>query len=335
MALPSVVQIQVPIALTNLTLQYKPHYLIGEQVFPIVPVPAPATKVLKYSKANMFRLEPGELVRAEGSLTKRGNYNVDTQTVMPKQISYEMPVTDELLDISTMPGQMPLQPLIDAVQHIVTKIDNYKEKLIADTIFGATWADGSAGGVVPSGGAGAWALTTTANTMLKDIYNAKQTILALSGVLPNVLEIDHATYIATQNNPVIMDKIKYTQRGVTTAELLAELFQLDEVVIGRAIFTSQQETKAPSPAAFVGTSIWNQDGFGKAFLYHRAAPGLRVVSAGFQFRLPYMGSMRFMRGYRDEQVRSTVYQITENVEIAPVATDVGFVWKQTLVNPRA
>jgi len=330
MALPSVLQVQVPIALQNLTIQYKPHYLIGEQVFPIVPVPAPETKVLKYAKANMFRLETGELARAEGSLTKRGNYNISTQTITPKQISYEMPVTDELLDISSMPGQMPLQPLIDAVQHIVTKIDNYKEKLIADTIFGATWADGAAGGVAPSGGTGFWAKTDATNTMLLDIYNAKQTILNASGVLPNVLVIDHATYIATQNNSVIMDKIKYSQRGVTTAELLAELFQLDEVIVGRAIYTSQKETKAPAPAAFVGTPIWNSAGSGRAFLYHRAAPGLRTVSAGFQFRLPYMGSMRFIRGYRDEQVRSTVYQITENVEIAPVCLDVGYVWKQTM-----
>jgi hypothetical protein len=43
-----------------------------------------------------------------------------------------------------------------------------------------------------------------------------------------------------------------------------------------------------------------------------------------------MGSLRYIRGYRDEQVRSTIYQITEQVEVAPVALDVGWAWTRTV-----
>lgn len=95
---PSVSQIQIPIALQNLTIQYKPRDLIGEQAWPIVPVPAPQVKILKYSKANLFRLQDGDLYRNEGGLTKRFNYAIQTQYANPKQISAEVPVSDELLD---------------------------------------------------------------------------------------------------------------------------------------------------------------------------------------------------------------------------------------------
>lgn len=332
MALPSVGQVVVPIALQNLTIQYKPENLIGESVFPIVPVPAPQTKILKYSKANMFRLEDGELDRAEGSLTKRMEFDIATQNIAPSQISIENGVTDELLDIAAMPGQLPMQPLIDSVQHIVTKIDLYKEWLIArKAIYGQTWADGTLGGVTVTGGNGFWAKTDSTNTMISDIFAAKKAILNASGKLPNCLVLDHDTYTATQFNPAIMDKIKYTQTGVTTAELLAQLFQIDEVIIGRAIYTDAPKNAKETNATFTGKAVWNPSNKGNAFLFYKAAPGLRTVSAGFQFRLPYMGSMRFIRGYRDERVRSTIYQVTEQLEIAPVALDVGYAWKNTVV----
>lgn len=330
MALPSQLQVAVPVAIQNISIQYKPKFMIGEQVFPIVPVPTLQTKILKYAKANLFRLSDGELYRAEGALTKRFNYNIDTQFVNPRQISAEVPVTDELLDIASQPGQMPLQPIVDAVQLATTKIDLYKEKQISDVIYGNKWVDGTTGGTAPSGGAGSWGLDTTANTLVTDIYNAKKSVLSSTGVEPNVLIIDYATFVKLQSNPVISDKIKYTEKAVFTADLLASLLQLDEVLIGRGIYTSQKENKNATNATFSGTSIWNPSGKGNAFLYYREAPGLRALSAGFQFRLPYMGSMRYVRGYRDEQVRSTVYQVTEQVEIAPVALDVGYAWTTTI-----
>jgi len=330
MALPSQLQVAVPVAIQNISIQYKPKFMIGDSVFPIVPVPTLQSKILKYAKANLFRLADGELYRAEGSLTKRFNYNIDTQFVNPRQISAEVPVTDELLDIASQPGQMPLQPIVDAVQLATTKIDLYKEKQISDVIYGNKWADGTTGGSAPSAGAGGWALDTTANSLVKDIYAAKKTILAGTGVEPNVLVIDFATFVALQTNPVVADKVKYTEKAVFTADLLASLLQLDEVLIGRGIYTSQKENKNATNATFTGTGIWNPSARGNAFLYYREAPGLRALSAGFQFRLPYMGSMRYVRGYRDEQVRSTIYQVTEMTEIAPVALDVGYAWTTTI-----
>lgn len=327
MALPSVLQVAVPVAIQNLTIQYKPRFLIGEQVFPIVPVPTLQTKVLKYSKANLFKLSDNELYRAEGALTRRFNYNIESQFVNPRQISAETPVTDELLDIASQPGQLPLQPIIDAVQLITTKIDLYKEYQISNTIYGNTWADSTAGGYQLGG---SWALDSTANTMITDIFNAKAAILKATGVEPNKLIIDYSTFVALQSNPVISDKVKYTQKAVFTADLLASLLQLDEVMIGRAIYTSQMDNKNRTSAQFVGTPIWNPSGKGNAFLYYQEPPGLRALGAGYQFRLPYMGALRYIRGYRDEQVRSTIYQITEQVEICPVALDVGYAFAQTV-----
>lgn len=327
MALPSVASITVPVALQNLTIQYKPDDLIGERVFPIFPLASPAQKVLKYSKANMFRIEEGTLYRAEGGETKLFNWDIVTQTVTPRQISAGETVPVEMIDIENMPGQLPTNSIVDAVQHAYMRIDQFKEKLIADTVYGNAWLDGAVGGTVPSVSAG-WGLQTTSNTFVADVFAQKAAILAATGVRPNVLVMDYATFIAQQFNPVVSDKIKYTQRSVVTSELLAQLLQLDEVIVGASVYTKSLENKTKVGPTM--TPIWNPSGKGNAFLYHKEAPGLRCLTAGLQFRLPYRGSFRFVEGYYDYQRRSYVYTVTEQVEIAPLALDIGYAWKNTI-----
>jgi hypothetical protein len=322
MALPSVSQITVPVALQNLSVQYKPENMIGERVFPIFPLASPSQKILKYSKANMFRIEDGTLYRAEGGETKIFNWDINTQTVNPRQISAGESVPVEMIDIESMPGQMPTNSIVDAVQHAYMRIDQFKEKLISDTIYANTWLDGTAGG---DDIAGAWGLDTTANTFINDIFDAKSSILSSTGVRPNVLVLDYDTFVKQQFNPNVSDKIKYTQRAVTTAELLADLLQLDEVIVGAAVYTASKETKKTTAPTMA--QIWNPSGKGNAFLFHKEAPGLRCLTAGLQFRLPYRGSQRYVEGYYDYQRRSYVYSVTEQVEIAPLALDIGWAFK--------
>jgi hypothetical protein len=324
MALPSVSQITVPIALQNLSIQYRPDNLIGERVFPIFPLASPAQKVLKYAKANMFRIEDGTLYRAEGGETKIFNWDIATQTVNPRQISAGESVPVEMIDIENMPGQMPTNSIVDAVQHGYMRIDQFKEKLISDTIYGNTWLDGTLGGVDTHGH---WGLDTTSNTFINDIYNAKEQVLLSTGVRTNVLVMDVATFYAQQFNPNVSDKIKYTQRSVPTAELLASLLELDEVIVGASVYTASKETKkgtAPTMSA-----IWDPSAKGNAFLFHKEAPGLRCLTAGLQFRLPYRGSQRYVEGYYDYVRRAYVYTVTEQVDIAPLALDIGWAFSST------
>ncbi len=327
MGSPSVGQIQVPTTLMTLTLQYKPKGLIGEQVAPIVPVPSPEMKILKYTKANLFRLQDQDLFRNEGAERKRFSFDIQTTSANPRQVGLEWAVTDELLDITSMPGQLPLQPQIDAVQHMCTRIDEWKEIQIANTIYGNIWVDGTTGGSAPSAGNGGWVLDTTANSIIQDVFNAKVAVWQQSNEIPNVFVIDYPTFIAQQTNPNMSDKIKYTQISITTASLMAEVFQIDELLVGRNLISKSNRNVLGTPPTF--TSVWNPSGHGNGFLFLRNPPGLRTLSALFQFRLPYMGSLRLIRAYREERVSSVIYQITEQVDIAPVATDVGYAWART------
>ena len=327
-ATPSVSQITVPVANPNLTIQYRPDDFIAERVFPTLPLTSPSQKILKYSKANMFRLNSQELFRAEGAETKIFNWEIETQLVNPRQISAGESVPVEMIDVEGMPGQLPTNSIIDAVQHATIMVDEFKEKLVSDTIYSNVWLDGTSGGSVVSAGNGGWAMDTTANSFIKDVFAAKYQIYAATGKRPNVLVIDLETFYAQQFNPIVADKIKYTQKAVTTQEILAELLQLDEVIVGSTPYTATGENKRNKTP--VMSNIWAPSGHGNAFLFRREVPGLRVLTAGLQFRLPYRGSLRFVEGFYDYPRRQYVYTVTEQIEVAPVALDMGWAFTRTV-----
>jgi hypothetical protein len=232
-----------------------------------------------------------------------------------------------MIDIESMPGQMPTNSIVDAVQHAYMRIDQFKEKLISDTIYGNTWLDATLGGKDTNG---TWGLDTTANTFINDVYTAKAAILNATGVRPNVLVMDVNTFYAQQFNPNVADKVKYTQRSVPTEELLASLLQLDEVIVGASVYTASKETKKGTAPTM--SQIWDPSTKGNAFLFHKETPGLRCLTAGLQFRLPYRGAQRYVEGYYDYSRRCYVYTVTEQIEIAPLALDIGYAWSSTHTN---
>ena len=324
---PSVSQIIVPVANSSLTLQYKPQGMIGDQVFPTLPITAPSQKILKYSKANMLRFEPNTLERAEGGETKIFNWEISSSTINPIQLSSGESVTVEQIDIEQMPGQIPTNSIVDAVQHCFARIDLARELAVANAVYNNTWADATTGGYALGG---TWALDGTSNTFIADIYNAKSDLVASTGYKPTTLCIDYSTFVAIQKakGTDVAERIKYSSRDVRTTDLLAELLELDEVIVGSAVYTTSQESKKKGASYPTMSQVWNPSGKGNAFLYHKEAPGLRVATAGMQFRLPYRGSLQYVEGYYDYRIRSYVYTATIQLEVAPVMTDLGYAFSE-------
>lgn len=330
MANPATIQSAVTTAMSNLSFQYRNRNLVGNRVFPTVVVPNLSTKILKYSKANMFKHVDSQAFRAEGTDIKTIDWNIEATYANPREIAYQTPVTYELMDNSTREGQLLPQPLIDAVQTLSAYIDNVEEKMVADAIYNNVWLDGVKGGTSK---AGVWASSTTAtNTFVSDILTAKGVVQKATGVRPNKLVMDYQTFLAISANcGEVKERIKYTQLGVTTEELLAKLLQLDEVIVGDAIFSSQKENKSDTSATFTSQQIWDPtNGKGSAFLFYQDAPGLRSLGAGYQFRLPYRGSLRYVEGYNVPWKQSIFYAMIEQIEVAPMMLDVGYAFTRCI-----
>lgn len=321
---PTVSSVLVRGALQRVSVGYKNDNYIADRVFPIIDGLGRLAKVAKYNKGDWFRNEAA--YRAPGTAARRGGYTVTTENLDPKQIAMAKEVSDELKADAAVEGNLPLRPVQEAIEYCADKVDMFKEKLTADTIFAENWGGSGAGG---EDAAGLWAATDTTNTLVSDIVTGKQAIRDATGKIANRLVIDYNTMLAQTLNVVLADKIKYTQTSVMTPQLLASLLQLDEVIIGNAIYSDAVE--AADGSDFNAVNIWEQNaGKGGAFLYYSPqSAGLFQASPGYQYRVTSQGLSRRTYSWREESIHSDLYETQEDVDIAVVDLACGYLWKDT------
>jgi len=102
------------------------------------------------------------------------------------------------------------------------------------------------------------ALTTTGcwddkanSTPIKNIEDAKEAIRSKIGVQPNTMILGPSSMSALRVHPEVLDRIKYSMKGVVTPELLKEIFGIENLVIGNAIYSNDAGT------AF--TDVWGDN----------------------------------------------------------------------------
>ena len=114
-----------------------------------------------------------------------------------------------------------------------------------------------------------------ASTPIEDIRGEMVAVARNTGKRPNKLALGAEVWTALADHPDILDRIKFTERGIVTTDLLASLLDLDEVLVSWAVEDSAIEQAAES-MGFVA---------GKAALlaYAEPNPGIRKPSAGYTF----------------------------------------------------
>ena len=310
--------------LANVSVAYKNLDYIADNVFPILDGADPKAKITKYQKGAWFRDEAG--IRAAGTRARRGGYPITSVSLATKEYAFAKEVTDEDRRFSKAQGAPALNPDIDAIEFTADKIDLKKERRVASLITAGTWLDGNAGGVDAEG---LWSPAGDTNTFLADISTGKKALKA-TGVIATDLVIDYATYEALKECAAILDKIKYTQRGVLTYDLLAAVLGLNSVHIGSAIYSDSEETVAGDD--FNAVDVWTVNaGKGMGFLYRKPAKlGLKVVTAGLQVRIKYEnGNARRTSTWRENAEHQDVYETAEETDIVQVCADAGYLWNDT------
>lgn len=311
--------------LANVSIQYRNRSYIADRVFPIIDNVAPDAKVARYLKGAWFRDEAQ--IRAPGTRAARGGYAVDYLDISAKEYAFAKEVTDEDRKAVTVQGGPPLQPDIDALEFAADKVDIKKERRTAALVLGGTWS-----GVAGEDAGGLWAPNDATNTFIADVTARIGTIQQNTGMRPNRLMLSFNTLEAVKKLDDVLDRIKYTEKGIVTASLLAAIFELDEVLIGDAIYSTAKETKAGTD--FTGQYIWETNaGKGAAFLYYAPmSPGLKKPSAGYQARVWYEGQQaRRTTTWREAAEHQDVYEVAENTDIVQTGADLGFLWYDTIL----
>jgi hypothetical protein len=266
--------VHVDAVLSGVSIRYSNEEMIADQVMPVIPVKKESDKYYTYTRA--WRLPQSQ--RAAGAEANEVEWNVDTDTYSTEEYALKDLIPDRVRDNADNPLDMD----VDTTENLTELITLGREKRVADVAFAA----GTYGTQTSAlAGANRWD-DYAGSDPIGDVRDAKATVHAASGKMPNVMVVGYQVHLKLLDHPDILERIKYTQKGIITADILAAVFEVDRYLIGKALYDSSQEGGSENLGYVWGKNV--------ALLYAEPSPGLKKVSFGYQFQ---------SRGFRTKKWR--------------------------------
>jgi hypothetical protein len=272
---PGDVHVNTP--LTNISIAFLQNAanFVASRVFPNIPVTKQSDRYYTYERGDFNRDEMQE--RAPSTESAGGGYSLDnTPTYFATRYSFHKDIPDEVRSNA----DAVLNPDREATAFVTHKALIKREKLFVSKFMGTgKWGVDYTG--VSSGASGNSILqwNDANSTPIENVRAAKRSIAEQTGFEPNKLVLGRAVFDALLDHPDIIDRIKYgqTQGGPAMAgqDVLAKLFNVDEILVMNAVENTAKEGQAASHV-FIGGK--------NALLCHAAsAPGLMTPTAGYTF----------------------------------------------------
>jgi len=323
---PTLNTLHVSRPLTDLSVAYfeanREKYASGS-VFAPVSVMKQADKYYVYNRGDLLRSDAQR--RAPGTEAAVGGYRISDDSYFCDRWALAHDVSD--------PERANADPNFnldgEATEFCTNGVELAKEKEFVDDWFTTAKWTGASGSTDMTGSNTAPASTTTAflqwddvaSTPIEDIRGELTACESKSGYRPNKLTIGPHVYRALQDHPDILDRIKNTVPGspaTINRNLLAGLFELDEVVVLRAVINSAVEQAADSVNYVAGKH--------GLLTYTPSNPGLRTPAAGYTFvwtgaGIPAQGAR--IKRFRLERNESDRIEAETWVDFKQVAADLG------------
>lgn len=277
---PTQSQVHIDAALSMIATAYvqSADAYIADVVFPPVPVQHQADKYFKYRKGDFFRDEAQQ--RADATESAGTGYNLDTDSYLAAVYALHQDIGEQM----RRNADPAVEPEIGATKMLMQKMLIKKDRIfVTKYLTTGLWANEVTGAASGNG--------TTTRTYwdndadgdpFTDLSDAQSSVLQNTGCEPNVLVLAYRVYKALKKHPLVIDRIKYTSpayAGKITPQLLAEAFDVEKVVVSKAVYNSAAEG-ATDVFSFV-------TGLDALLCYAAPTPGLMVPSAGYNF--PWAG----------------------------------------------
>jgi hypothetical protein len=309
---PTLTQNHVDAILTNISVAYmqRQENFIASRVFPIIPVDKKSDKYFVYRKNDWFRDEAQR--RADATESAGSGYNLDTDSYNADVWAFHKDVGDQTL----ANADAPLNPLREAAEFVTHRLMlRMENQFVSDYFTTGVWGTD----VVGSSGFTQWD-TYASSDPIGDIETGKSAVLSTTGFEANTLVLGYDVFRQLRHHPDLVDRIKYTSSNNITADMMARMFEVDRVLVAKAI-------KATNNEGATGAYSFT---FGKnALLCHVApSPGLLTPSAGYIFSWNGvsggLGTTIGTSQFRMEHLKSERVEAEMAFDNKVVAADLGY-----------
>ena len=271
---PSKTQVHIDTALTNFAIAYASRMGYVADQIPTIPVEKQSNKYFIYDPDEWMK--NAAALRGPATESQGGGFTVSNATYYCDPVAWHMDVDDQ----TKRNADNPIDLLRDAARFVGQRLALRAEADFASAFFGASvW-----------GGSGAPSPTwdDVASTPIENIRAQSNGIIEKTGYKPNTLIVGAEVHKRLVDHPDILDRIKYTQKGVVSADLLASLFEVDRYLVHYASANSSAEGVTAS-FNFLGNS-------GLSALLCHLNPAANLISAPTalaRFQWSGMGIDRF------------------------------------------
>lgn len=299
---PSQARVIDPI-LTTVAQGYKNAELVGNNLFPAVPVQQRGGRIIQFSREDFRLYATG---RVPGTNTKRVQYGYGSTPFALEQHALEGLVPFEIMaEANVVPGIPMATVAMRKTQNIIALRN---EKAQADIALNA--ASYAASNKITLVGTNQW--SDPASNPSGAIETAKEAVRAKIGRYPNTVEIGAAVMSKLRQHPQIIDRIKFTGRDTVTPELLAALWEVERVVVGKAVYEDNTGALADVWGKFVVV----------AFTELGSVADMGVPSYGYTYQL---GGYPIVESpYQDRNAKSWIYPVTDELSPVMAAADAGY-----------
>lgn len=232
--------------LTGIAQGYRHVQRVGHVLFPAVNVLQRGGKVIEFGRESFYDYKAR---RAPGANARMIQFGYEGKSYALAQYTLDAPVPREYLqDAQTVPG-------IDLGKRAVnTVMDSLTLSLeIEQAELASNPAHYSANNKATLAGADKW--IDPASDPVADIEMAKDQVRMSCGIEPNRMVVRNDGFKALKHHPKIVERFKYTTADSITTKMLAGLFDLEEVAVGKATYADDMNAAVPFKEAWGNAAI--------------------------------------------------------------------------------
>jgi hypothetical protein len=299
---PLITSVKYDPLLTTISVQFQPapDGYLADLVLPPVPVVRESASFWVYDKS---RFDVPDSKRAPRTQYNRIDWNVTTDNYLCFQYGLEGEIDDQ----ERKNAAAPLDLDVDTTEIVTDMVLNNREKRVVDMVTDTSVVTQ----YTALTGADRWNDGVNSDP-LADIKTARTTIFDATGYRPNKMVMGYKVFEALKLHPAIKEVIKYTERAIVTAQLLAAVFEVDEVMVGGIL---RRTNKAGQTDAL--TDVWGKN---VLVFYSEKSPSLKRASFGYQLREEELRVFR----YREDKRDTDVIRVTEKQCEKIIAATLGY-----------
>ena len=321
---PAQSDLHVNVPLTNVSVAYlqSPTEYIANKVFPQVPVQKQSDLYWKYSKSDWRRTDVQK--RAPGTESPGVGWKFDTDSYYCHVYAVHKDIDDQVR--ANADSNFRLDS--DATKFITNQLLLKRDSDWANAYFKTgVWATDRTGVTSGPNSAQYVQWDQAGSDPIADIARYTIDFRELTGFSPNTMVVGANVMRVLKNHPDILDRIKYTQKGVVTEDLIAGLFGVGKMLVSYATSTAVAEINDAEDQDAAATYSFLANSKAALLCHTPSAPSLMTPAAGYTFTWNgYAAGNGYgikVKSFREERIASDRVEAEMTYDMKVVAPDMG------------